>query len=104
MTFTESLLNADAVDEALVAVSSTGCRKVVLDCQAVRFLVSGSLYPQWEPLKPLLTLQRKLKEAGGRLVLCNLAPAIEEVFHITRLYELFEVRADVAAAVGSLKE
>ena len=47
LTFTEPLLNADAVEEALVA--SAGCPRVVLDCRAVRHLVSGSLYPHWEP-------------------------------------------------------
>jgi anti-anti-sigma factor len=104
LTFTASLLNADAVEEALAAVTSAGCRKVVLNCQAVRSLVSGSLCPEGEPFKPLLTLRRQLKEAGGRLVLCNLAPAVEEVFHITRLDEHFELWADVAAAVDSLKE
>src|SRR5690349_20525068 len=104
LTFTGSLLNADAVEEALAAVTSSGCRKVVLDCRAVRHLVSGSLYPQWEPFKPLLTLWRKLRADRGRLVLCNLDPSIQEAFQITRLDQHLEVRADVIAALDSLRE
>ncbi len=103
LTFTKPLLNADAVEEAVAAVSSAGCRRVVLDCRAVRHLVSGSLYPHWEPLKPLLTLRRKLQEEGGRLVLCNLEPGIAEVLRVTRLDKLLEVREDVAAAVAGLE-
>ncbi len=104
LTFTGSLLNAAAVEEALAAVASSGCPRVVLDCRAVRHLVSGSLYPHSEPFKPLLTLRRKLQEEGGRLILCGLDPGIEEVLRVTRLDDVLEVRPDVVAAVASLKE
>jgi anti-anti-sigma factor len=103
LTFAESVLAAAAVEEALAAVASAGCRNVVLDCQAVRSLVSGSLFPQAEPFTPLLRLRRQLQKAGGRLVLCRLDPSVAEVLRITRLDRLFEVQADVPAALDSLK-
>jgi anti-anti-sigma regulatory factor len=53
-----------------------------------------------------LALRKKLKEVGGRLVLCNLSPVVVEMFQTTRLIgsagAFFEVQPDVDAAVASL--
>ncbi len=73
LTFTESTLNADAVAEVLTVINASENRKVILDCQSVRFLVGGSLRPDQEPFTPLLKLGKQLTEEGGRLVLCNVA-------------------------------
>ena len=50
----------------------------------------------------LLKLWRRMKAAGGRLVLCDLSPTFEELLQVTHLNDIFEVRTDVAAAVESL--
>ena len=102
LAFTEPLLEAAAVEEALAAVAETECRKVVLDCRAVHSLVSGSLYPGHEPFKPLVALLRRLEGDGGRLVLCNLDAGIEEVLRITRLNTLFEIQPDLHQALSAL--
>jgi hypothetical protein len=64
-----------------------------------------------EAFRPLITLRRKLLEAGGRLVLCHLAPPVAQAFHSTRLIgttqkstSAFEVQPNVAAAIASLNQ
>ena len=75
---------------------------VVLDFQSVTFLSSAGF-------RPLLRLNRHVREQGGRLVLCGLSPAVQEIFAVTRLISTskagpatFEVQADIPAAVGVL--
>ena len=102
LTFIEPLLKADAVTEALTVINAAENRKVILDLQSVRFLVSGSLFPDQEPLTPLLNLRRQLTEEGRLLVLYNVAPGIDEVFRITHLNQLFEIQPNVSSAVACL--
>jgi anti-anti-sigma regulatory factor len=58
-----------------------------------------------------LSLRRHLQEAGGRLVLCNLAPAVAQAFQTTRLISTsrsstagLEVKPDLASALASLNQ
>jgi anti-anti-sigma factor len=95
VTFTESLPDADALEEALAAVSSAADVRVVLSCQTVSYFTASSL-------GRLLKLWRKVKDVGGRLVLCGLSPTFKEILRIDRLDDVFEVRTDVPAAVESL--
>lgn len=102
LTFTEHLLKADALGEALTLINASKSRKVILDFQTVRFLVSGSLFPDHEPLTPLLKLSKKLTQEGGRLALCNVAPEVAEVFRIIRFDRIIEIRPDVKTAVACM--
>jgi len=102
LTFSEPTLNADAVAEAISVINTSKTRKVILDCQSVRFLVGGSLRPDQEPFTPLLKLGKQLTKEGGRLVLCSFTPSIDEVFRITRLAQFFETQPDVDSAIACL--
>jgi anti-anti-sigma factor len=42
-------------------------------------------------LSNLISCHKKLQAAGGRLVLCNLNPTMEEVFRTTRLSQMFDI-------------
>lgn len=97
LTFTELLLNADAINDAIAVINASESRKVILDCQAVRFLVGDSL-------SNLLKLSRKLTEEGGRLVLCNVAPDFAEVLRVTRFDQIFKIQPHVDTAVASMDE
>ena len=99
LTFTNPTLNADAVTEALTVVNAAENRKIILDCQWVRFLVGGSLCPDQEPFTPLLKLRKQLTDEGGRLILCNVATEISEVFRIIRLGKTLEIQPDVQSAL-----
>ena len=107
LAISESELQGDPISEALraellEAVDRCGAHHVVLDFQHVTFVSSVAF-------RPLLSLHRKLKERGGRLVLCGMKERVAEVFHVTRLVSTtgasaapFELQADAAAAVASL--
>ncbi len=69
-------------------------RKVVLNFAAVDFLSSAAL-------GKLMTLERKVHNRGGKLKLCNIRPEIYEVFVITRLNRLFDIREDEADALAA---
>jgi anti-anti-sigma factor len=62
-----------------------GERPLVLDFANVT-LVSGAA------LGVLVTLHKRLRDQGSTLALRNVRPPVAEVFAVTRLNELFEVR------------
>ncbi len=65
-------------------------RHLILDFSDVNFLTSLGL-------ALLLTLRKRLAEGGRRLALLNLQPQVYEVFSVTRLDTLFDVRQPEAA-------
>ena len=97
LTFTEPLLNADAVKEAVSVINAGESRAVILDCQAVRSLVGDSL-------SNLLKLRSKLTDEDGRLVICNVAPDFAEVLSVTRLNRILKIRSNVESAVACMNE
>ena len=52
-------------------------------------------------LGKLITLDRKVKAAKGRLKMSNIRPEIFEVFQITKLNKVFDIRNDEAEAVAA---
>jgi anti-anti-sigma factor len=89
-------------EQSLALYYQSQAANVILDFHGVTYLSSAGF-------RPLLSLQRKVRERGGRLVLCHLDPKVLEVFSVTRLVSssgssraAFEVQADVPAAMTSL--
>ena len=66
-------------------------KNIVLNFAAVGFLSSSAL-------GKLITLEKKVKASGGKLRLSNIRPEIYEVFAITKLNKLFEIKDDEAEA------
>ncbi|MCI0462082.1 MAG: STAS domain-containing protein [Gemmataceae bacterium] len=64
--------------------------KLLLNLRKVQSISSGAL-------GRLITLNRALTAAGGRLVLCYLDPQIYEFFEQTKLDRLFRIEDDPAA-------
>lgn len=69
-------------------------KKLVLNFSSVDFLSSAAL-------GKLITLDKKVKAHGGMLKLCNIRPEIYEVFAITRLNRLFDIKGDEADALAA---
>lgn len=67
--------------------------KLLLNFSAVGFLSSAAL-------GKLITLDKKMKAHGGTLKLSNIRPEIYEVFAITKLNRLFDIRDDEADALA----
>ena len=69
-----------------------GRRKLLLNFGNVEYLSSAAL-------AKLITLNKKLQQVNGRLVLCNIDPQIYEVFEITKLNKLFNIQGDEQTAL-----
>ncbi len=80
-------------DELFGLVEKEKRSRLVLNFSNVEFLSSAAL-------NKLIILDKKVKEAGGRLKCSNLRPEIHEVFVITRLTQLFDIKADEAEALA----
>ena len=85
--------NIQIIGEQLFSlVDDSGRKKLLLNFGNVEYMSSAAL-------GKLITLDRKLKAAGGRLVLCNIDPQIREVFEITKLDTVFIIREDEQEAL-----
>src|SRR6516225_8103622 len=79
-------------DQLFSLVEQDGLRKLLLNFGNVEYLSSAAL-------GKLITLNKKLQAAGGRLILCNIDPQIYEVFEITRLDKFFNIQKEEQAAL-----
>src|SRR5713101_7214094 len=85
--------NIQVIGEQLFSlVDEAGRRKILLNFGNVEYLSSAAL-------AKLITLNKKLQQAGGRLVLCNIDPQIYEVFEITKLNKFFKIMKEEQAAL-----
>jgi anti-sigma B factor antagonist len=76
-------------------VEEEGRKKIVLDFSNVEYLSSAAL-------GKLITMDKKVKGAGGKLRLCAIRPDIYEVFAITKLNKLFTICDDQDQALQGL--
>jgi anti-sigma B factor antagonist len=77
---------------ALVEVDNR--KTLLLDFGGVEFLSSAAL-------GKLITFDRKVKTSQGRLKMCGLTPSILEVFQVTKLNKVFDIRTDAAEALAA---
>jgi anti-anti-sigma factor len=88
--------------EMMDAVDRFQAHLIVIDFQQTRFISSAAFWP-------LISLWRKVRDKGGRLILCGLSPLVGDVFYTTRLVSPdgsfaapFGLEADVPAAIAKL--
>src|SRR5215813_13012952 len=85
--------NIQIIGEQLFSlVDEDGRRKILLNFGNVEYLSSAAL-------GKLITLNKKLQTAGGKLILCNIDPQIHEVFEITKLDKFFKIMKEEQAAL-----
>ncbi len=82
--------------ELFALIEEEGKKKLLLNFSHVDFLSSAAL-------GKLITLDKKVKSNAGKLRLSNIRPEIYEVFMITRLNKLFNIKDDEAAALAEFK-
>jgi anti-anti-sigma factor len=90
--------------ELVEAVQAKSSPKVVVDLGKVAYMSSVGY-------GPLISLRSRVREAGGRLILCGLAGVVKEMFEATRLLinphspkSLFEFTDTCEQAVAALGE
>jgi anti-sigma B factor antagonist len=85
--------NIQVIGEQLFSlVDEVGRRKLLLNFANVEYLSSAAL-------AKLITLNKKLQQVGGRLILCNISDQIYEVFEITKLNKLFNIHREEQEAL-----
>lgn len=89
-------------DEFLAHYQQSGAVHVIIDMSQVKYLSSTGI-------RPLLTLNKKVREREGRLILAKLTEEVESVLVATRLISssgsmpaTFESHPDVPSSVASL--
>ncbi len=95
----EELTNAIR-DELVQAVDHYGLPRVVLNLEQVQFLTSMGI-------SALLHFRRHVRELGGQIILCNVAPVVADVLITTHLVGgpsasaiiPFSIAADVPSSV-----
>ena len=85
--------NIQVIGEQLFSlVDQDGRRKLLLNFGNVEYLSSAAL-------GKLITLNKKLQQAQGKLILCNIDPQIHEVFEITKLDKFFKIMKEEQQAL-----
>ena len=79
-------------NQLFALVDEDGRKKIVLDFSIVEYLSSAAL-------GKLITMDKKVKAAKAKLRLCCIKPEIYEVFEITRLNKIFDIKATQEAAL-----
>ncbi len=90
----EDLSIQELGQELFQLVETDQRKKLVLNFSSVDFLSSAAL-------GKLITLDKKVKAHNGALKLCCIRPEIFEVFKITKLDRLFDIRKDEADALAA---
>lgn len=87
--------NIQTIGEQLFGlVDEEGWKQILLNFANVEYLSSAAL-------GKLITLNKKVQQAGGKLVLCGISPQIIEVFEITKLDKFFKIMKDEQKALQS---
>jgi anti-sigma B factor antagonist len=71
-------------------------KSLLLNFSGVEFLSSAAL-------GKLITLDRKVKSHKGRMKMSSIRPEILEVFQITKLNKIFDIRKDEAEAISAFE-
>ena len=79
-------LTGEVLDEGSLRVpQDVGPRELHLDLGSVRL-------PTAEGLRAVIHLHKEMRDRGGRLVLSNLTDEVHEVFEVTGLVKVLDVR------------
>lgn len=90
----EDLRIQELGQELFQLVEAEKRKKLVLNFASVDFLSSAAL-------GKLITLDKKVKANSGAMKFCSIRPEIYEVFAITRLNKLFDIRRDEGDALAA---
>ncbi len=83
-------------DELVALVTVEKRNMILLNFDGVEFLSSAAL-------NKLISLNSKVKAAAGSLKLCSLRSEIKEVFSITKLDRVFDIRKTEQDALSAFK-
>lgn len=85
-TGTEEVVQS--IRDTFLSLIEQGCRKLWVDLASIEHM-SGMFY------HPLILGWRRLVEVGGQFILANVPPMILELFDMTRLTHIFDIRGSI---------
>jgi len=95
----QKIIDPDAIQELghelFELIEKDNRKKIVLNFSQVEFLSSAAL-------GKLITFEKKAKKLEADLILTNIAPEIFQVFAITNLDKLFQIKDSEADALAVL--
>lgn len=80
----------------MTIIEQTRRIKLILDFRNIQFISSSA------GLGALVRISKKVYERAGRLRLCNINPKVHEIFEITWLTKVLDIRPDLESAIESL--
>ena len=89
--------SASALREKLRGLAAGAGRNILLNLQGVSYVDSSGI-------GVLVSGYATVTNSGGQLKLLNLTSRVKDVLVVTKLYTVFDVFNDEAAAVGSFNE
>ena len=78
-------------------IISKGNKKILLNLADVNYIDSSGI-------GELVSAFTTVRNQGGELKLLNLTKKVHDLLQITKLYTVFDVKDDEAAAIGSFKK
>ena len=86
--------NAAPLEAEILALVAAGQKNLLLDFSALDYISSAGL-------RMVLVIAKRLKQDGGKLVLCSMQPAIREVFDVSGFLAILNVTATRSEALAS---
>ena len=87
--------NAATVETEVLSVLQKGAKNVLLNMSELSYISSAGL-------RVVLVLAKRLKQAGGKLVIYGMQPHVQEVFDISGFMAILNVVASRDDAVAQL--
>jgi hypothetical protein len=89
----------ELADELVSLIIDRGCRKLALSLGPEKLDCLYSVF-----LAKLVMLRRRMRECGGALKLCEVAPEVVGIFEACHLKDYFEFAKDQQAVIAALSQ
>lgn len=87
-------IHSSALEEEVSKVFASGEKNLIFNCSGVNYISSSGL-------RVFLVAQKKVLSLDGKLFLCNMQPAIQEIFRISGFSNLFRIFDTLEEALES---
>ena len=77
-------IHSTAIEAEVVQLIDIGERNLIFNCREMNYISSSGL-------RVFLVAQKKVISMEGKLYLCNMQPAIQEIFRISGFSNLFSI-------------
>jgi anti-anti-sigma factor len=77
-------LHSSALEDEVNQLFESGEKNLILNCSGMNYISSSGL-------RVFLVAQKKAKAINGKLFLCEMQPAIQEIFRISGFSNLFRI-------------